>query len=59
MKLQLKEGVSPAMFWGTIGIGAASTAASAMALTSYAWAGMVVSILGAVVMFVRQKSGVK
>jgi hypothetical protein len=30
-----------------------------MALTSYAWAGMVVSILGAVVMFVRQKSGVK
>lgn len=53
MKLELKPGVSPAYFWATIGLGAASTAASALALTSYAWAGMAGALIALIVGFVR------
>lgn len=53
MKLQLKPGVSPAFFWTTIGIGAASTAATALSLTAYAWAGMAAALIGVIVGFVQ------
>lgn len=53
MKLELKPGVSPAYFWTTIGIGAASTAAGAFALTTYAWAGMAGTLIALIIGFVR------
>lgn len=53
MKLELKPGVSPAFFWTTISVGVASTAASALALTSYAWAGMAGALIALIVGFVR------
>lgn len=56
MSPPLKPGVSPVMFWTTIGIGAASTAASALALTSYAWAGMAGALIALIIGFVRQQT---
>ncbi|MCW0220113.1 MAG: hypothetical protein OJI67_17440 [Prosthecobacter sp.] len=53
MKLQLKPGVSPAFFWTTISVGAASTVASGLALTSYAWAGMAGALIALIVGFVN------
>ena len=53
MKLDLKPGVSPAFFWTTIGLGAASTIASGLALTSYAWAGMAGAMIALIIGFVR------
>ncbi len=53
--IQLKPGVSPAAFWATIGIGALSTAASALALTSYAWAGMAGTLIALIIGFVSQQ----
>lgn len=55
MKLELKPGVSPAFFWTTIGIGAASTAATALSLTAYAWAGTAAAFIALVVGFMKAK----
>lgn len=52
MSLPLKPGVTPAFLWTTIGIGAASTAASALALTTYAWVGMATALITLVIGFV-------
>lgn len=49
--MQLKPGVSPAYFWSVIGIGAASTAATALSLTTYAWAGMAGALIALIVGF--------
>ncbi len=57
MKIELKPGVSPAFFWTTIGVGAASTAAAGLSLTAYAWAGMAASILGIVITFLQSRKG--
>lgn len=49
--MQLKPGVSQAYFWSVIGIGAASTAATALSLTTYAWAGMAGALIALIVGF--------
>lgn len=53
MKIQLKSGVSPAYFWTTIGIGLGSTAAGALALTSYAWATAAGAFIALIIGFVK------
>lgn len=53
--IQLKPGISPKVFWLTIGIGALSTGASALSLTSYAWAGMAGSLIAIVIGFLSHK----
>lgn len=45
MKLNLRPGVSPAVFYTTIGVGVAGTTASALALTAYTWAPAVVGLI--------------
>ena len=51
MKLNLKPGISPAMLWTTVGVGIGGTAAGALSLTAYAWAPMVISLIGVLIMF--------
>jgi hypothetical protein len=56
MKLHLRPGVSPLMFWSAIGVGVAGTAASALSLTAYAWAPTLGAFIALVVGFVQARS---
>ncbi|MBB5037100.1 hypothetical protein [Prosthecobacter dejongeii] len=53
MKLNLKPGVTPAFFWTSIGVGAASTAATALSLTAYGWAGMAGSLIVLILGYIK------
>lgn len=54
MKIELKPGVSPAAFWTAIAIGLAGTATTALSLTSYAWAGGAILIIGTITALVKK-----
>jgi hypothetical protein len=56
MKINLRPGVSPAMFWTAIGVGVAGTAATAMQLTAYAWAPTLGAFIALVVGFVQARA---
>lgn len=58
MKLNLRPGISPAMFWSTVGLGAAGTAASALTMTAYTWAPAVAGLLTVIITW-WQASGPK
>lgn len=45
----LKPGVSPAFFWTSVAVGIGGTAATALSLTTYAWAATAIGILGLVI----------
>lgn len=56
MKLQLRPGVSPAMFWTAIGVGLAGTGATALSLTAYAWAPMLGAFIALIIGFVQAQT---
>ena len=56
MKIPLKPGVTPAHFWTAIAVGIGSTAATALGMTAYAWAGSAAAILTLGLLALRSKS---
>ncbi len=56
MKIKLRPGVSPLMFWSAIGVGVAGTTASALSLTAYAWAPTLGAFIALIVGFVQARS---